>query len=386
MSERPADIIIVGAGPAGSAAAIAARRAGARVVVLDRATFPRNKTCGDAISNRAYDLLGELTGSRAPLVGVPHARVDAGIAILPDANTIVRRFGEHPGYIVPRLVLDALLCTAARDAGAEVREGVAVRAIEIAGGRAVGVRTDDGAIAAPVVIAADGPGSVAWTALGRPYHRDRRLAVAMTLYLEGVRPGAWADANEHYFESDLRAGYGWIFPDVDGVANVGIYQRADRFHAHGRSLRTLYDAFAEHHRDRLDGARIVGRPRSWALPLATGPRLWTKQIDGLLLAGDAANFVDPLAGEGIWQALHSGMLAGAAAVEIAAGDRSTRAAGRYRRRCALDIELPSLVRLGVQEAMDVLVSTKLHERALVRAVLSRGYGDERLEVSKRLRV
>lgn len=384
MSPRPVDIVVVGAGPAGSAAAIAARRRGAHVVVLDRATFPRSKTCGDAISNRAYDLLGDLVGSATPLVGVQHARVDTGVAILPDGNTIRRSFGDHPGYIVPRLDLDALLFDAARDAGADMRTGVAVRAIAHDHDRVTGVRTDDGDIAARVVIAADGPGSVAWTALGRPYHRDRRLAVALTLYVEGVRPGPWPAANEHYFEPDLRAGYGWIFPDVGGVANVGIYQRADRFHAHGRSLRALWDVFAERHRDRLDGAKVVGRPRSWALPLAVGPRLWGKQLAGLLLAGDAANFVDPLAGEGIWQALHSGVLAGRAAADIVAGDREATTAGRYRRQCALDIELPSLARLGVQEAMDVLVANRLHERALVRAVLSRGYGDERLEVSKRL--
>ncbi len=378
------DLVVVGAGPAGCAAGIAAVRAGARVLVLDRARFPRPKTCGDAISNRAADLVGDLVGSRDPLRGVPHAQVDTGVAIFPGGASIVRQFGEHPGFIVPRLALDDRLRRGLEDAGATVREGSAVRALVREGDRIVAVQTEGERITAGAVIAADGPGSVAWTALGMPYHRDRRLAVALTAYMEGVRPGPHVAANEHFFEPGLRAGYAWIFPPVDGVTNVGVYQRADRFHAHGGSLRALFDAFVRAHPERFDGARIVGRPRSWALPLATVPV--APGAPGLLLAGDAARYIDPLAGEGIWQALHSGQLAGELAVRAQARagvQRDTVAA--YRRRCAIDIGVPSMLRMGVQDAMDLLIATGLHRRAWVRAVLGRGYGSERLEASKRLR-
>ena len=171
---------------------------------------------------------------------------------------------------------------------------------------------------------------------------------------------------------------------VDGVANVGVYQRADRFHAHGRSLRKLFDAFVARHPERFDGATIVGRTRTWALPLAMVPG--SRTLPGLWMAGDAGNFVDPLAGEGIWQALHSGALAGSG-IAGALGDARAqgRAASTYRRRCTMDIGVPSMVRMGVQDAMDVLVASGLHRRAWVRAVLARGYGSEHLEASKRLR-
>lgn len=378
------DVVVVGAGPAGCAAGITATRAGARVLVLDRARFPRPKTCGDAISNRAAEVMAELVGVADPLTGVPHARVDTGVAIFPGGASIVRSFGAHPGFIVPRLELDDRLRVALQAQGGELREGVAVRSVVLDGARVTGVRTDEGTIAADAVIAADGPGSVGWAAIGMPYHRDRRLAVALTAYMAGVRPGPHTAANEHFFEPNLRAGYGWIFPPVDGLANVGVYQRADRFHAHGKTLRALFDDFVAAHRDRFDGAGVVGRVRTWALPLATLPG--PGGIAGLLLAGDAGSYVDPLAGEGIWQALHSGRLAGqAAARAIASGGLSRRAVDAYRRRCALDIGVPSMVRMGVQDAMDVIVGRGLHRSALVRAVLGRGYGSERLEASKRLR-
>ncbi len=378
------DVVVVGAGPAGSAAGIAATRAGARVLVLDRARFPRAKTCGDAISNRAADLVADLVRSRDPLVGVPHAQVDTGVAIFPGGASIVRGFGEHPGFIVPRLALDDLLRRALQEQGSSLREATAVRSLVREGDRIVGVRTENTTIRAGAVISADGPGSVAWTTLGIPYHRDRRLAVALTVYMKDVRPGPHQAANEHFFEEGLKAGYGWIFPPVEGVANIGVYQRADRFHAHGRTLRQLFDAFVARHPERFDGASIVGRTRSWALPLATLPG--PGGMAGLLMAGDAGRYVDPLAGEGIWQALHSGKLAGESAAQALGGAGLQRkAVDAYRRRCAIDIGVPSMARMAVQDAMDLVVATGLHRSAWVRAVLGHGYGSERLEASKRLR-
>src|SRR5688500_1970473 len=191
-------------------------------------------------------------------------------------------------------------------------------------------------IAASCVIAADGPGSIAAASLGEPYRRGRRLAVAITAYYEHVRASAHGRAAEHFFEPGLRAGYGWIFPAVEGIANVGVYQRADRFHAHGDDPKALLARFLHTHRDRFDGARMIGRPRVWSLPLAVPPS--APAVAGLLRAGDAGSYVDPLAGEGIWQALHSGRLAGtAAAAAIDRGGLDLTAASRYRRRCTLDI-------------------------------------------------
>jgi menaquinone-9 beta-reductase len=377
------DIVIVGAGPAGAAAGITAARRGARVCVLDRARFPRPKTCGDAVSNRAVSLADALTGKTDVLRSVPHAVVLGASAILPDGSRIDRDFGADPGVIVPRYDLDALLRGELEAAGAEVLEGVRVRGLETDRGRVVGAVGDRGAWSAPVVIAADGPGSVAWTALGRPYRRGIHLAVAITGYYEGIDFSGGQGVTEHYFERGLRCGYGWIFPEVGGRANVGVYQRQDRFVADGRSLTARLEAFVRAHPGRFHSARLVGKTRTWALPLAVALR--PPGGPGLLLAGDAAYSIDPLSGEGIWQALHSGRSAGQIATDaLSGGGLSATWVRRYQRRWARDLGVASLLRLAVQEGMDAVVERGAYRWGPLRRILSRGYRSESFEVSKRL--
>ena len=115
MRRETCDVLIVGAGPAGAAAGVVLARAGLRVLAVDRATFPRPKTCGDALSNAALALIAEL-GAGPELGAAPHAVVHAGAAILPDGARIRRSYGAHPGRIVGRLDLDDLLrpCSRAR--------------------------------------------------------------------------------------------------------------------------------------------------------------------------------------------------------------------------------------------------------------------------------
>lgn len=382
MEHERYDVLVVGAGPAGCAAGIEATRAGLRVGVIDRATFPRTKTCGDAVSNRGAALVDALVGRPDALRTIPHAEVRAGAAIFPDGSRIVRRFDSAPGFIVPRLHLDDLLRRALEASGATLRQGVAVRALEREGDRVVGALADGLRARADVVIAADGPGSVALTALGVPYRRGIHLAVAITAYHEGVTHGDPA-TNEHYFEPDLLGGYGWIFPAVDGTTNLGVYQRADRFAAHDQRLPDLLRRFCLRHPERLADSRRVGRPRTWSLPLMTRP--WPAAGPGVLTCGDAASTVDPLSGEGIFQALHTGRLAGATAVRALRrrGLDATAARG-YQLRCAASLGPTSVGRLAIQEGMDRLVTRQWYRRPWVRRLLDRGYGSETFEVSKQV--
>jgi menaquinone-9 beta-reductase len=378
------DILIVGAGPAGCAAGIEAARAGANVCVVDRAEFPRPKTCGDAVSNDAARLVAELG---VDLESIATATVRGAAAIFPDGNRVSRSYGAQPGFIAPRLDLDNALRLGLEASGAELRQGVNIRQlVKTPEGRVSGAEGDQFKWSAKLVIAADGPGSVAWTALRATKTPRLGMGLAVTEYYEGLLPAVEPDHSEHYFEAEIPNGYGWIFPAVDGVANVGVYQRKDRYAGGRGQLGKMLDEFIARHPERFDGAKRIGKRRSWALPLATYRRPLAG--NGVLACGDAGRLIDPLTGEGIYQALHSGRLAGQSAVAALSGEGENEpeaeaaAMRRYRRRCAREITWPSASRVIVQEAMRWIVALRLYRSRIVRAILRWGYAGGVSEVTK----
>ncbi len=399
MTIPSSDILIIGAGPAGCAAGIAAVQAGASVCVVDRAQFPRPKTCGDALSNKAVELI-DVLGAGAAFESVPKATVSGAAAIFPDGSRVCRSYGERPGSIAPRLDLDNALFETLSNTGATVVQGVHIRQITKDGERISGAEGRDASGGtfrwnADVVIGADGPGSVAWAALGLKAPGRHGMGVAVTEYYEDMVPAEDPGHSEHYFDRELPRGYGWIFPPVAGVANIGVYQPASRYKKGGEKLGSALDDFLSRHKERFAGARRVGKRRSWSLPLATFHQ--PPAAAGLLTCGDAARLIDPLTGEGIWQALHSGMLAGAAAAQsLGAGMPSghggmpsghgggfgAREARAYRRACGRQITWPSAARVGVQGAMHWLVAAKLYRSPAVRSLLRWGYAGGISEVTK----
>ena len=388
QDEQRCDVLVIGGGPAGAAAATLAARARLHVLIVDRARFPRDKTCGDAVSNHAIALLEEL-GAGAAVRAHPHALVRSGVAIFPDGASVARGYAE-PGYIVPRLALDDCLRGAAERAGATLRQGARVERLLHEGGAVVGAvlgalrdpQADALCIRAKVVIAADGYGSVAWPALGVATPRGRYLGVSSTLYARGTRHVLGADAAEHFFEHDLPCGYGWLFPDVDGVANLGVYLRQDSYVRQGVALSTLLERFVARHADRFEGMQRVGRVRTWSLPLAPAP--WPASAAGLLLVGDAGNFIDPMSGEGIWQALFTGMAAGRGAVEaVQSGrglDEPLRA--RFETACRAAIRRPSRGKAIAQELMSWVIAGRLYRVPPMRAALRFAYTRKSFEMTK----
>jgi geranylgeranyl reductase family protein len=330
------DVLIVGAGPAGIAAGLEARRLGLEAVVVDKATFPRDKTCGDGLTAGALRLLDALGFDARTLpswVGVTDTVIvsptgrEVEVPLPPD--------GTYAG-VVPRRELDAALVDHARAHGVDVREGAPVTALrdtetetEVDG--AVSVVVGDTEVTTRFVVAADGhyspvrhlAGATSATPLGT-WHAFRQ-------YFRGVDDRRiWV-----LFEEDLLPGYAWVFPVGEGRANVGFgVLRTDDTSKRGestsgRALAAQWRGLVDRpHLRRALGPRAEpeGSVRAWPIPAAYDRARLTH--GRVLFVGDAGNVVDPMTGEGIAQALESGMLA-VRAIAGSPGDATT-ATARYR--------------------------------------------------------
>ncbi len=296
MTMRDVDLAIVGAGPAGSAAAIRALALDPDldVLLLDRADFPRDKVCGDGLGPEGIDVLEALGVADEVLAGHPALH---RVRITSPAGAEVVGDAPRPGRVVPRLVLDARLHAAAVRAGAEpVRHRV--RAVRHDGASHVVI---DERFRARTVVAADGANSVVRRALGVPPAPPAHTGVAIRGYAHA--PGV--DALWIAFVADRWPAYAWAFPLGDGRVNVG-YGPFDGRKAQARPamLDSLVRATGiEPEPDTVAGHRL---PLSTRRPPAAQGRV--------LFAGDAASMVHPLTGEGIYYALLMGAMAGAAAV------------------------------------------------------------------------
>jgi len=329
-----ADVVVIGGGPAGSAAAIELAHAGRDVTLVDRARFPRDKVCGDGITTGALRLLEDL--GLQPRRVASWQRVDDVVVrgpAGPEVTFPLPRGGGTYAAVARRADLDTALLDEARVAGVKVLDGHAcVGAREHDDRVAIGVE-GVGEVTAAYAVAADGMWSPTRKHLGLAAPGYRGDWHAFRQYFGGVGPRAARDLFV-WFEPDLLPGYAWSFPLPGGRANVGFGivrgERVERVQDMAGIWRDLLDR--PHIRGVLgEGAEPEAPHRAWPIPARIDEAVLTGRRT--LFVGDAAAASDRLTGEGIGQALLSGILAAEA---IASGDGTRGEApgvvtARYRR-------------------------------------------------------
>jgi menaquinone-9 beta-reductase len=325
------DALVVGGGPGGAAAAYHLARGGARVLLCEKASYPREKVCGDGLTPRAVAQLDAM-GLRDQYQGWSRS---AGLKVHGGGHVIELPWPELRdlpsfGLARPRTDLDGLLARTASDAGAEVREATEVVAPLVEGGLVRGALLrrdgeDAEAVRAELVIAADGASSRFAQALGLGRDQQRPIGVAIRQYYRSERDvDPWIDSYlELWRGNDLLPGYGWVFPLADGTVNVGVGLLNTSAHFRNVNYRRLLAEWVPTVGPEwgFGPADAVARPRSAPLPM--GASRHPPLHRGVLFVGDAAGLVNPFNGEGIDYALESGQLAAEAGLEaLASGDRT----------------------------------------------------------------
>lgn len=324
MTPTSTDVLVVGAGPAGSAAAAWAARAGAEVVLTDAAVFPRDKTCGDGLTPRAVHELGKLG-----LEDWLRARtVNQGLRAHGFGQTLLLPWpgGTLPewGSAVPRTELDDHLRTTAIKSGATALDGL--RAVDVrmragrveaviferraeraaGGGRAEAERVE---IACRRLVVADGVRSPLGKVLGREWHRDTVYGVAGRSYVTStMSDDPWISSHLELrgHDDEILSGYGWIFPLGTGEVNLGVGTLATAKRPADIAVRPLMQHYADQRREEFGLSGELRAPTSALLPMGGA----VSRVAGLnwALIGDAAGCVNPLNGEGIDYGLETGRM------------------------------------------------------------------------------
>ena len=380
MSHRT-HVCIIGAGPAGASAAYFLARAGARVTLVDRANFPRDKTCGDFCSLRSILMLErmgiDLDSDFNSADATTPAQTIRAIQMISPGGVRVTTSAEHTVFgglprVVARYALDHAIVNAAIQAGVEFRPGL--RAVGIEQNTELGLKqntkqdnatvrvtfttntnatTSTESIEADFVIACDGANSPTRRWLGQPEFATRHSAFAVRRYVSGLRLKA-PDTIQIYYLRELLPFYGWVFPAGPGRANIGVGLPADRLRgplnqhsatSHACGLREHLERFSKHPLV-MDACEVppdqTGPIHGHPLPFASGLRPTNSQltVGRVLFAGDAAGLIHPLSGEGIDFALESGELAANAILETMQSEDASAAFAGYTRRCRERIVQP----------------------------------------------
>ena len=312
------DTIIIGGGPAGSCAALYAKKIGLKTIILEKSRFPRDKVCGDALSGKVVRYMKELEilnevsrleGSTINTItfGSPnHKQFNVYLTNKYNKNTI------KEGYAIKRSIFDNFLFNKAKQL-TETKEGFKVDNIlynnnnKIIGVEGLNNNNRKEKIYAPIILGCDGANSTIAKKLGLYNDLQKNSAIALRCYYKNVKN--LKNQIELHFVDEVLPGYFWLFPVGKNIANIGIGLSKEQAKKDTRKLETILDDVinSSFFRERFKDSKKLESPKGWTLPLGRVKRI--NYGDSFMLLGDAAGLIDPFTGEGIGNAMASAKFA-----------------------------------------------------------------------------
>lgn len=317
MDVKKFDVVIVGAGPAGTACAIRLGNSGLKVALLDKATFPRDKTCGDALSVDVINQLKILSDKLAEDFQLLENKIPSyGVKIIsPNHECIdipfIYKNVKSCGFISPRFNFDNFLFQHVKEyPNIKIFEGCSVQKIMQETSKKNTIVTNLGNFECDLTIGADGAHSVISRNIGDVKVEKKHYSAGLRIYYENVSSFHNENYIELYFFKEILPGYLWIFPLAGNKANVGIGMLSSAVAKDKVDLKKVLQTLITTHpkiKERFKDAKALETIKGYGLPLGSKKR----NISGerFLLTGDAAALIDPFSGEGIANAIRSGRVA-----------------------------------------------------------------------------
>lgn len=316
MQELLFDVIIVGGGPSGAACAIKLSNTGLKVGLIEKSIFPRDKTCGDALSTDVINQLPMLSEKLAvSFNGIAEKVPSYGVKIFsPDMNFIdipfIYKGKKSNGYICKRIHFDNFLFQFVKEnTDVQVFEGYNVQEV-IETETGVKIMTDKGDFESKIILGADGAHSVVSRNLANLKVEKDHYSAGLRVYYENVSSFHEDNFIELYFFNELLPGYLWVFPLANNQANIGLGMLSSEVSKSKINLKETLNTLLTSHpalKERFANAKPIETVKGYGLPLGSKKR----EISGnrYLLSGDAASMIDPFSGEGIGNAIRCGRVA-----------------------------------------------------------------------------
>lgn len=394
-------VVIIGAGPGGCSAALQLNKMDITCLLLDKAFFPREKVCGDAISGKAITILNRIDQNLLKRFEKQKVKKDIwGIRMFAPNRIFLDvpfKWGydigkdEAPGAVARRVDLDNFLVESVRQSpNAELLEGIEVESI---------VKTKDSYrikdkkgeldVEAEILLIANGANSKFTRQLAGIKKENAHFAAAVRAYyknVEGFHPDGFI---ELHFLKEYIPGYFWIFPMPGNKANVGLGLRSDYVSKRKMNLRKTMEDIVENYpgiKERFKDAKLIGKINGHPLPL--GSKKYKRSGDRFMLIGDAAHLIDPITGEGVGNAMYSGWIAGEQVGKCFEKDRFDAKEmisydKRVQRTMGVELKLSyNLQKLVRFQFLINLFARRMDKHQALRKTFIRMYSD--IEVRKKL--